>query len=522
MHKSRSLAVFASAALLAGAAAVSAAGSASAVAPTVPKVVTVTPGANDAYDVQFVAQPPTGTTDLGSTPTANLLWTDTTGTTSVWSVGGALQQVWLVHGGAIEATWSISGQPYKIAVTPDGLWMALAIDRSAVWSGYVVNATDGTVVASNKTMNPALLDIMLNDPSGGTGNPNLFEIARTTSSPTIYEYNVSTWVPGFAGSLAGFTTAASSAASAVWDAVSPDGTAFVGMFKVTGSPTYESYYAAAGGTSAGDEGPSPSGSVGGFGTDGTLYVAWPNAGASSGVITVYTDPSTFNTAGSQTSTSFIGAVRGFVTASSFSTSVTPPATLASTAAATMRWTGVSWVQPVSHIAKITTSIELAPFATGPSWPGKFFADAGTTHLFYSYDDRNWTEFNWPGNSFKLTQTVIFRSWYGFENPPGHIGDTISGLASSSSAVVYTAKVSLLIYYHSVGVLSGVATVPNGTTIVVQRKLKGSTAWTSYYTRAPVTNYDYAVHIPTSAASWRIVAAGTPQYLGGYSNPLAVP
>ena len=87
-------------------------------------------------------------------------------------------------------------------------------------------------------------------------------------------------------------------------------------------------------------------------------------------------------------------------------------------------------------------------------------------------------------------------------------------------VVYTAKPYLVVHYTaSSRHLYGTVNTPAGSIVQVQRR-SSTGAWAAYYTRVPVTAYQWGVTLPAGHAGWRVVAPATAAYTSAVSATVA--
>ena len=487
------------------------AGAAAQATTPLPSVVTVdNTGANSVYVSQ------------GSTPTLArpghfdiFPWAGSLdGNTSMWTVGIAFGQIYVVNNGRVMHVWNnVAAGPYAGDMTPTGSTLALGLSDPTLTNTLDVYLADGTDDTTLHTYHvaggDALMDVAISQ-DGST-----FYVLEAGSPPTLRRCAVSTGACT-TFTLTGLNAPTSDSANGTWATVSADGTAMA-LNVVTNpgssSPTFEGYAITGLSTTpvVTDAGPLQAQSTGRFLTN-TLYVAEPGQLLTFNTVASFAKFPDATTAVPMTGGPqlIIGQGSGF--GGAFGTS-TPFSTLSFP----LVYSGGRYSDAKSSTVYLNTGLTLRPAVTPgnsqeqSTWDYYSYWQPASTFLLYSYDRGvHWLSYPW-WSTFTISRNVWIRS--------SHLAETNAG-ASFSAAVAYTARPYVVARYTaSTRHLYGTANVPSGTRIIVQRRAS-SGSWLNYYTSVPVVHYAWSAALPAGHALWRVVVPATSLYIAAISAAVA--
>jgi hypothetical protein len=428
------------------------------------------------------------------------------GLTAIWHLGQAIPQIAVAYNGTITRTVNnyLDDQTLIDVASSAPVAAVAQRDTSGGWLITVVDATTGTVTGQGALSLP-LLDMFLSQ----TGH-TLFILVATAPMRFMSCSIAGTLSCTTLAVLAGVPAASVSAAFPLWDHISQDGSTIAGVldtgtasssghpqfdgFTITGLPSSPHVSDAGAGLTSG---------VGRF-VGNNLYVA------EQGHLLSYLAPLTFTAATATSDTAM--TMTGFPSAimpsgSAFNATFTAPTPFA-TSAKLLQLVGNTFSYPTSRTILISSTLGLFPGTTAPGWPYWYWGDQ-TSQMQYSYDKVTWTNFTpWPTTSFTVRRTVWLRSWHSLE---------INSLASSSGPILMSAEPVLsAVYRASTRVMYGLATVPDGTKILIQRRISANT-WLTVFSNVNVIKWSYAHLLPAIVAQWRAVVLPTSQYIEAISG-----
>jgi hypothetical protein len=473
------------------------ASSASAVAPPTPSVVTVDD--SDSIWLSSAGSAPTKLRD-GSPDVYPGVSSDD-GSTSAWFLGAAMPQMVVTHNGTITRTvddlQDTHELTYDVAAAAPVVAEALPSPTLAGrWDLHTIDATTGADMGSH-TYGSEILDLWLS--ADGT---SVYLLLGGTAWSV---WKCSSTVLGSCARLSSLTTipgASGDSAFPAWDTVSADGSTIAGVLDTGSDPaTYRGWTLATSGTTAAVAGTTALDSTGRFvGND--LYVAEPGhlydftAGALDLSHPTNDTPMTMTGA-----PAFIQPA-----GSTYDGTFTAP-TAFDTDTVLLRLLNGSLSTVTSQALPITTTMVLYPGTTAHdgSWPYLYW-DKSVSHVQYSYDKVTWADFPWSTASLGVQRNIWLKAV--------HDGE-INAAASSSAPVLISAKPVLGVKYTaSTRTLSGVATVPDGTKLYVQRRISPNT-WATYAT--PIVHARaYKQVLPALHAQWRVAALASPTYIQSIS------
>jgi hypothetical protein len=478
-------------------------GSASAAAPPSPSVITVDDSRSEWRS--SVGNPPTKLRAGRPDVYPGLASDD--GRTAAWLVGAALPQIVIAYDGAptagasdYQATGKIiydvaSGAPYAASAVQgaDGRWTVRSYEPA-----------NGAYL-SEYTYDSAVLDLWLSQ----DGAAVYLLLAGITMS--VWKCNI-----GGLGTcsriavLDGVPAAVHEDAFPLWDHVSADGTTIAGVLdtgtaSTPGHPQFDGWSITGlpGSPVVKDAGAGLTDDVGRF-VGNNLYVATP------GHLLEYAAPVVFAGAAPSADTpmTMTGRPRYIEAPGSTYDGTFTLTDQIPTSTSLLRLVNGAFVSQTSQGLAITTTMSLYPGTTASdkTWP-YYYWDTSVSHVQYSYDKVTWTDWPWSSSVFQIHQNVWLKAVHDNE---------INATASSSAPVLISAKPVVTAGYKAVTrTMYGMATVPDGTKVYVQRQISPNT-WSTYATPLAKARA-YSVKLPAVHGHWRAVALATSTYIQSIST-----